>query len=306
MKSLIKYLSLSLLIAAPAFAAQQQAEQSTQVEHKLTQAQLDAFQFAKEQESKKLSAAINKEKQHEQNCKVNAGLKELLEGATIKGEPLDLHLLDKLPSAVQEQIAKSIYSHAFNHGYQLLPAIIPSCCTLHLRPGLEVLGGQGKIRYKRIFEAEGHLEDRLYVVNITHTESEKKGKNEVNMQQPGTYTHGWIPRKQLTPFNVSGKIVNDKLYLQKDSLERVMLENCSAEQITLIRALWQKNHRAIGGTFLHLDEEETQIFNSLPDQMRNNLETNYNLKTVKKCCTRTAFATAVAAVGTVAAWFLTK
>src|SRR5579872_2575462 len=108
MKSLIKFLSLTFLIASPAFAAQQQAEQKQDA----SQARLDALQYAKEQESKKIAAAANKN---------NLALQSL-------GNPRLQAILGSLNGVLPNDVAQIIAEYDdedFENGYQLLPAILP-------------------------------------------------------------------------------------------------------------------------------------------------------------------------------------
>lgn len=272
------------------------------------QAELDAIQFAKEQESKKVSATANKQAKENQRKKIENGLKVALTDVQIKDKPFNSDLIEMLPADIQKEILKFAYSPtAFSHGYQLLPALIPCCprdlCCFSFQ-GFD----KADKKYKKKFHVNINItfihpdpwKRRLqgllptgYTIQIRWSDSEISSRGVLDQTNNLIW---WFDTYQPIPYeNFEGMLANDKLYLPA-SLMREALESCSIEQLNLIRTLWvnyderYRNATFIGNLRLYndimnqpikLSAQESKLFESLPQQIRFNLESNYRIQTTR-------------------------
>lgn len=262
---------------------------------KLNQAELDGIQFAKEQETKKFAAEVNKQPQDERQ-KIQNGLKNILKDTQIKGRPFNTSLVEKLPAPIQKEIVKLSYSPtAYSNGYQLLPALIPHFPRVWgFSRNQNFYERIGANRYKYNFSVqvtEGNFSDSLFnmqeyqsTVTINRSTLTKDGEN-------GSWGHSFLGKRKMPAYSFKALLANHVLYLPKSSM-RDILESCSEEQLNLIRDLWARNERIESRARLEttytdietvlkepiiLNSKEKQLYNSLPTQIRVNLESNYRV-----------------------------
>lgn len=304
--------------------SQSNAQPAPQHEQPKAQAELDAIQFAKEQESKKLSAAANKQVQKLQRKKIENGIKITLKDTSIKGKPFNTDLVEALPADVQKEILKFAYSTAFSDGYQLLPALIPFCprdvCCFSFQ-GFD--RANKKYKKKIIVDIDitfihpdpwkRRLQRLLptgYRMHIRTSDSEIDSESILN-QQNGFYQHWFNTYQPMAYENFECILANDNLYLPPSSM-RETLESCSIEQLNLIRKLWVKYDERCRGAFMgnkslmELSAQDSKIFESLPQQMRFNLESNYRIETTKTSYVRGALIGLGCAAAINAAWQFSK
>lgn len=267
---------------------------------KLTQAQLDAIQFVKEQETKKLIAARNKQPNN-QHQKISCGLKELLKDQIIKGEQFNNLLIDRIPADVQKEILKFAYpAVGYNNGYQLLPALIPHCPRDFYSPAPweNFYKKEYAKKYKRCFEIELRAPGARDIVdclfNVHEYERDflidyvKIDYDNAPIYDRHDYHLNFFAKRGILSCRFRATITNDTLYLSKSSMKD-LLENCSLEQLNLIRALWLRNEEIVANWHIKefskwynqpilLNAQETKTYLSLPEQLRISLETNYKIK----------------------------
>lgn len=282
-------------------------------ERKQTQAELDAIQFAKEQETKKIGEQQNKTKTQVQNQKIRNGLKELLKDAKIKNQAFDANLIDKLPSEICKHIATMTYTRGFKNGYQLIPAITPASVWIHQKGKIcETRVGYIEPRYKFNFkmkigpQAGKHnlfeIISDCWMESVDPNTGYIKGRRSCRTKETlalSTFDVRKLPHKSLHNLSeISGKFINGTLFLDRCEM-RTLLEQCTTEQIEFIRSLWKKykymQYAHFGAVYL-FNEEQVRIFKSLPEKIRYNLVCQYDIKTEQDVC-RENYGSALIAAG---------
>src|SRR5579872_2188446 len=205
-----------------------------------TQADLDRLQFAKEQETKILVAAVNK-KPKSQTEKIEHGLKELLKDQRIQEECFDCSLIEKIPAAVQKEIVKCVYSPTgFSQGYELLPALIPRY-NLCLGPGenpANILSAKKYVITFFVRVSETGREQTFFnrLANLREYMSFMEGyvssKRRNGISGPDHFGQGssFTASRKIVPKQFDGIIDDGTLYV-RDRSTSDLLDSCSLAQL---------------------------------------------------------------------------
>lgn len=337
MKSLIKLLSISLFIAAPVLCMA--------ADRKQTQAELDARQFKKEQETKK-KKAYEKEKRQlvsEAFSNVQIGNKEITDQDMIR-----------MPEDIQNLIVE--FSQSYKPYFTKLPIyypkeFIPAFITWH-NESIETRdiheNRVGSRRFENIFNVVKSLEKELSDFHAQQKILKEKDQNPYIIGQKClTITHASPFGKFICDYNfisipdrarsrICTLVEREKtigsestnkgfiVHLYSDGIilyrmnhpdERKDLARLNQDQKSYIARLYALREKTLAqdGQSIQLSDQQMRIHFSLHQDMQENLEKNYNIpqiatirKKSKKCSIKIALASLTGAAAIATAWFLNQ